>query len=260
MRAFDGKLFRIAISAVKNVDNIDCNIQMHRISTPQERKLTTLRNCRYFENVGDGILLEISHGMQLCRYDRGEAIFWEFEPSKGLYIIDRGSVKLYKLSQQGRELIIEVFGDGDSFNEVPVFDQQLNPVNVAALEESEIWIVNGGAILDCLYKYPEVTKAVVLNLSKNLRMLVSKVEELSFYQVTNRLARLIDSLPCEQLMGPASIRLTRDEMAARLGTVREVVARSLKDLERSGVIKVSRDKIEIIDREKLDIWTQMPCD
>jgi CRP/FNR family transcriptional regulator len=233
---------------------------MHRISTTQATKLVKLGTCRYFENVGDERLREISRGMELCRYDRGEAIFWENEPSKGLYIIDSGSVKLFKLSQQGRELIIEVFGDGESFNEVPVFDQQLNPVNVAELEESKIWIVDGGAIRECLYKYSEVTQAVVLNLSKNLRMLVGKVEELSFYQVTNRLARLIDTLPVEQLMGPANIRLTRDEVAARLGTVREVVARSLKDLERSGAIAVSRDKIEIIDKEKLSTWTQLPCD
>ena len=91
-------------------------------------------------------------------------------------------------------------------------------------------------------------------------MLVGKVEELSFYQVTNRLARLIDNLPKEQLVGPASIRLTRDELAARLGTVREVVARSLKVLERSGAISVSRRKIEIIDQERLDAWTRIPCD
>ena len=71
-------------------------------------------------------------------------------------------------------------------------------------------------------------------------MLVNKVEELSFYQVTNRLARLISQLPEEQLTGQTASRLTQDQMAARLGTVREVVARSLRELQRSGAIQVRR--------------------
>jgi len=225
---------------------------MRRIPTNRSKKLQTLRTCRYFDSVRDDILIEISEGMQLLHFKRGETVFWENETSNGLYIIEKGSVKLYKLSQQGRELVIEVFSNGDSFNEVPVFDGENNPVNVAALEESDIWIVDAESIRRSLYKYPEVTKAVVLNLSKNLRMLVSKVEELSFFQVTNRLARLIDNLPEEQLSGPTSVRLTRDELAARLGTVREVVTRSLKELERSGAIAVSRNKIEVVDKDRLE--------
>jgi len=233
---------------------------MRRIHANRSKKLQILKTCRYFDSVREEILIEISEGMQLLHFTRGEAVFWENERSSGLYIIEKGSVKLYKLSQQGRELVIEVFSNGDSFNEVPVFDGENNPVNVAALEECDIWVVDAESIRKSLYKYPEVTKAVVLNLSKNLRMLVTKVEELSFFQVTNRLARLIDNLPKEQLSGPSSVRLTRDELAARLGTVREVVTRSLKELERSGAIAVSRREIKIMDQDRLDIWTQIPCE
>lgn len=232
---------------------------MRRITTHQNRKLDTLRACRYFQGVDDIILLEISRGMQLCSYESGEVVFWEGEPSKGLYIVARGSVKLFKSSHQGRELVLHVFDEGESFNEVPVFDRNPNPVNVAALEDSEIWIVNGESIRACLDKHPEVASAIILNLSKNLRMLVEKVEELSFFQVTNRLARLIASLPDEQLMGKTDIRLTRDELAARLGTVREVVARSLKELERSGAIQVTRKKIEIVDERRLKDWFETPA-
>ena len=231
---------------------------MRRIATHQNRKIETLRTCRYFQDVNDAILEEISLGMQLCRYESGEAVFWEGDASKGLYIIEKGSVRLYKSSLQGRELVLQVFGEGESFNEVPVFDRETNPVNVAALEDSLVWVVDAGAIRACLDKYPEVAKAIVLNLSKNLRMLVEKVAELSFFQVTNRLARLLARLPDEQLMGQTDIRLTRDELAARLGTVREVVVRSLRELERSGAIQVSRTKIEIVDEARLQDWIESP--
>jgi CRP/FNR family transcriptional regulator len=93
-----------------------------------------------------------------------------------------------------------------------------------------------------------------MNLTQNLRMLVDKVEELSFYQVTNRLARLISQLPEAQLVGETSQRITQDQMAARLGTVREVVARSLRELERSGAILVDRRRIRVIDQELLADW------
>ncbi len=163
-----------------------------------------------------------------------------------LYIISQGSVKLFKLSPKGRELIIRVLEEGATFNEVPIFDYGANPVNVAALEDSYIWAIDAEVIRLCISQHPEMAQAVILNLSHNLRMLVGAVEELSFYQVTNRLARLISRLPAEQL---EEQRITQDQLAARLGTVREVVARSLRDLERSGAIRVERRQIQVLNEQ-----------
>jgi CRP/FNR family transcriptional regulator len=81
---------------------------------------------------------------------------------------------------------------------------------------------------------------VIRNLRNNLRMLLGTVEELCFYQVTNRLACLISQLLVPQMERVRGERLTQDEIASRLGTVREVVARSLRDLERRGAIEVNR--------------------
>jgi CRP/FNR family transcriptional regulator len=89
-------------------------------------------------------------------------------------------------------------------------------------------------------------------------MLVSLVEELSFYQVTNRLARLISQLPEEQLGGQTAQRITQDQLAARLGTVREVVARSLRELERSGAIRIGNRQIRVVNPQVLQDWAQTP--
>jgi len=233
---------------------------MHTISVEARSKIEALRNNSYFSELAERILEELSLGMRLQRVERGEILFWEGDPSAGLHIIQRGSVKLFKTSAQGRELIIKVIDEGTTFNEVPVFDRGQNPVNAAALEESEIWVVEADAIQNAMTQHPEMCRAIVLNLTKNLRMLVGMVEELSFYQVTNRLARLISQLPPEQLAGTSSLRVTQDQMAARLGTVREVVARSLRELERSGAIQVSRREIQIVDAEILKEWVQSPVD
>ena len=81
---------------------------MKRIAIKKSKKLETLRNCRYFENVREEILIEISEGMNLHQFSRSEPIFWEDEECKGLYIIRQGNIKIYKLSQQGRKIILNV--------------------------------------------------------------------------------------------------------------------------------------------------------
>lgn len=227
---------------------------MQILNANTKEKQQALESNPYFSDLNPKILFEIIAGMRLSCFERGETIFWEADECAGLHMIRSGSVKLYKISPQGRELVITVLDEGATFNEVPVFDHKANPLNVAAVEESEIWIVEPGVIQHCIREYPEMAQSVISNLCQNLRMLLRTIEELSFYQVTNRLARLISQLPIEQLEGAREERLTQDALAARLGTVREVVARSLRELERSGAIQVQRGQIQVMDRDRLQEW------
>jgi len=220
-----------------------------------DEKLTALRANSYFSTLSEIVLQSLALGTNLRLYERGEVICWQDDTCTALYIISRGSVKLFKLSPKGRELIIRVLDEGATFNEVPIFDQGANPVNVATLEDSNIWAIEAEVIRQCINQHPEMAEAVILNLSRNLRMLVGAVEELSFCQVTNRLARLISRLPTEQLEDQ---HITQDQLAARLGTVREVVARSLRDLERSGAIRVERRQIRVVNERLLHDWAQEP--
>ena len=213
-----------------------------------------LHNCPYFTGLGDGILGELAGGLRLIHYERGEVIFWQDEPCPGLQIIERGMVKLFKLSPQGRELIVNIFKEGATFAEVPVFDGGANPVNSAALEESDIWQLDTTVIRSLMGNHPEMCKQVMLNLARNLRMMVGIIEEVSFYQVTQRLARLLSQMSADELTGSDSTRLTQDQLAARLGTVREVLARALRALERSGAIRVDRRQIHILDSRLLKQW------
>lgn len=229
---------------------------MRNLPVTDIQKISALRKNTYFEDLDLKALEGLGAGTQLLRFERGEVMLWENEPCRGLFIIKRGCVKLFKTSVRGRELIIKVFEEGATFNEVPVFDHGVNPINVAALEESDVWVIDAETIHNNLKRHPDMARAVIKNLANNLRMLVEKVEELSFFQVTNRLARLINQLPENQLSGESSVRITQDQLAARLGTVREVVARSLRELERSGAIQVERRTIVITDQSTLEEWTE----
>ena len=92
------------------------------------------------------ILDLLGSGTRLVSFERGEMLFWQDEPSPGLHIIQKGAIKLFKLAPNGRELVINIFKDGASFSEVPVFDGGPAPVNAAALEPSQVWIVDAAVI------------------------------------------------------------------------------------------------------------------
>lgn len=217
-----------------------------------EVKLKTLRRNSYFDDLPEEMLKKIAEHMQLHGFERGEILFWEDDPCTGLHIIEEGSLKLYRISPQGRQYIIRVLQEGDTCNEVPAFDGGTNPVNVEALERSKVWVIEADMLRALVKAHPDFALKVLSNFGKNLRGLVRMVSEMAFYQVTNRLARLISELPAEE----PRTHLTQEQLAAQLGTVREVVARSLKELERSGAIRIEDRRIHIADDTVLRQWSQ----
>jgi CRP/FNR family transcriptional regulator len=226
---------------------------MRILSVDLSEKLKLLRQNEYFEGLDEDLFNQVAVHMQLREYERGEAIFWEGDPCAGLHIIEQGFVKLYRLSPQGRQYIVRVLQEGDTCNEVPTFDGGTNPVNVEALETTRVWVIQSDILQELLRKNPDFAQKVINNLGKNLRGLVRMVSEMAFYQVTHRLARLISEQPPSELSGTP---WTQEQLAARLGTVREVVARSLKELERSGAINVDKRRIAVSDPDVLAQWAQ----
>jgi len=229
---------------------------MQSLKIDNQEKLKTLRANIFFQGLNEDSLEELAASTSLRRFERGEVLFWEGDPCAGLHIIQKGSVKLFRVSPAGRQHIIRVIQEGGTCNEVPVFDGGENPVNVEALEEITVWVVEARAVHSLIRKDPLFMQKTIQNLARMMRHLVDMVSEMAFYQVTHRLARLISEIPPEELRGESATRWTQDQLAARLGTVREVVARSLRELERSGAIDVENRRILIKDSDVLQQWAQ----
>ena len=225
---------------------------MRILHSDKAQRLAMLRGNEYFDTMPDSLLEQITGHMQLREYDRGEVFFWEGDPCDGLYVVMQGSAKIYRLSPQGRQYIVRILQEGDTFAEVPAFDGGANPVNVEALEACSIWVIDSEILRGLVLSHPQFAQKVLVNFGTMLRGMVRQVSEMAFYQVTHRLARLISELHPDE-MGTASL-MTQEQMAARLGTVREVVARSLKELERSGAIQVENRRIRILDQDVFSQW------
>ncbi len=212
-------------------------------------KLEMLYRQPYFAGIPAHVVEVLADAMIPHEYMVGEVVFLEGDPPLGLYIIKEGRVRLYRSSFRGRDVILRIVRTGESFNEVPVFDGGKNPVNAAAMDDTALWIVPAKVIREQLRDCPELAMTVIRALCQRTRKLVGKVDEISLYPVTSRLAKLLLELPPERLSG--RYRLSQEDLAAYLGTVREVLARSLRQLQHKGAIQVRRGHIVILDERLL---------
>jgi len=213
-----------------------------------------LRSVPYFRGLDDSALESIAKVIMPCRYKANEPIFWEDDANAGLHLVVKGLCKVYRISEGGREHVLATLGPGDSCNEVPAVDGGPNPANFAAIEDSTVWVISGEALTDLRQQYPELNEIIINNLAMRCRQLVQRVYNLSFLSVTGRLAAFLIQQTDEgdQL---SRRQWTQDEIAAHLGTVREMVGRAFRELQYAELIAIDRHRIEILDREGLEELT-----
>jgi CRP/FNR family transcriptional regulator len=184
-------------------------------------------------------------------YIKGQTIVSEGDKQENLHFVNAGVVKIFKTSSEGKEQIIKIVRPGESFNDVAVFGGSLCPYSAQALGNTTvIYWIHKNDLLPVMEKNWRIARNALEILAEQARLLLTLVEDLSFKNVTGRVAKILlqNAAP-----GPEGYqRLTQYEMAAMAGTAREVVGRSLKSLEDSGAISLERHRIVIKDRSYLD--------
>jgi CRP-like cAMP-binding protein len=212
-------------------------------------QLDFLRRIPYFSGLGLAELESVKKLVFEKTAGRAETVVLEGEPAADLYFVASGVVKVFKTSTEGKEQILSIVRPGESFNDVPVFDGGPNPVSARTMGPVLLYGIRRNDMGAILRNHPQIASNVIRVLAKRVRDLVSLVEDLSFRHVIGRVARILfEHIGDEADRRP---RLTQQEMAAMAGTVREVVGRSLKELEEQGAIKLDRHRIIITDKEAL---------
>jgi CRP-like cAMP-binding protein len=213
----------------------------------------------YFAGLDAQARAEIARAIRRRTARSGEQILTEGEPCDGLYFVIEGQVRLMKVSPEGREHVVRVLGPGATFNEAAVFDGGPNSDNAVAIGATVVGMLPSAEMVRLIDKYPQVGRAALKLLAGRQRALGRVVEDLALRDVTTRVARLL--LGClgrhEDVVehAPAACaRITHQEIAAMVGSVREVVQRALKELERDGAIALERTRIRIRDPAKLERW------
>jgi CRP/FNR family transcriptional regulator len=178
----------------------------------------------------------------------GRVIFLEGDESLGLWILEKGRVKAYKLSPNGQEYILRFFGPGDTFNDLAALDGAPNDVNTMAVTDGSAWVIPTNVFRNAIQTDHELCLAVLRGLTSRTRQLVSQIEDLALRPVTARLASfLLEQVDNPILAHPA---ITRALIAKHLATTPETITRSLRVLEETGAIRFDRHNI-IISRTQL---------
>jgi len=211
-----------------------------------------LRKTPLFAGLSEDEMLALRRRVSSKQYNRSEILFSEGDACRGLFIVGRGKVRIFKLSASGREQILSVEGPGSSFAEVPVFDGGNYPASAAATEEAEMLFISRKDFQDICREHPEVALKVIAVVGARLRRLVGIIEDLSFTTVRQRLIalilRLAEASSARSIEG-VHVELTKSQqdLAAELGTVRELISRNLGRLQAEGYLDVSGRSITVKD-------------
>ena len=190
-------------------------------------------------------------------YSPGEMVFVEGEPCAGLYVVERGHIRVFKTSAAGREQVLTIDGPGNSVAEIPVFDGGPYPASGAAVDDATLLFIGKQDFQALCLAHPQVALKVLRTVGARLRRLVGIIEELSFTTVRHRLVSLLFRLAQREGRKTAegvefSLPASNQELASQIGTVRELVSRNLSRLQAEGLVKVEGRTVMVRDLKSLE--------
>lgn len=185
-------------------------------------------------------------------FKRGQLIFSEGDDGVGFYVVISGKVKIFKLSIEGKEQILHVFGPGEPFAEVAVFSGSKFPANALALETSRVFFFPRESFMSLIKSNPALALNMMAELSFRLKKFARLIEDLSLKEVPGRLANHILFLADNQdNNGEVNLELTKAHLASLLGTIPETLSRILTKMTKQGLIESTGSKISILDYDSL---------
>jgi len=185
--------------------------------------------------------------------NKGEIIFSEGEEGNGFFVIAEGRVKIFKVSAEGKEQILHIFGPGQPFGEVPVFAGQRFPANAQAIDETRALFLPRAAIVDLVASNPSLALNMLAVMSKKLRQFTLQIENLSLKEMPARLASYLIFLADEQEVDDVvTLNSSKGQLASILGTIPETLSRIFAKLSGQHLIRVEGKKITLLDRGGLE--------
>ncbi|MBU0991685.1 MAG: Crp/Fnr family transcriptional regulator [Proteobacteria bacterium] len=188
----------------------------------------------------------------LKTFNKGEPIFSEGDLANGFYIVADGKVKIFKVSVEGKEHILHIFGPGNPFGEVPVFQGKAFPANAQALSKSTLIFLPRIAFVNLITENPSMALNMLGILSMRLREFTVQIENLSLKEVPGRLAAYLLFLSKEQKNGEiVTLKISKGQLASLLGTIPETLSRIFTKMSSMNLIEVDGKTIRLLDMDGL---------
>lgn len=205
-----------------------------------------------FKGLSPALLEQIADLASIKKFQRGESIFFEGDEATGFYMVGQGRVKIYKMSLDGKEQILHIFGPGEPFGEVPVFHGRPFPANAISIEASTMLFFPRQRFIELINSTPSLALSMLAVLSMRLRRFAAQVESLSLKEVPARLAAHLIYLTEEQKRTDYVILdIPKGQLASLLGTSPETLSRIFTKMGNEGLIRVKGKEIELLEYQIL---------
>jgi CRP-like cAMP-binding protein len=189
---------------------------------------------------------------EVC-FERNAPIFWDGDEGTGFYIVAAGRVKVFKMSAEGKEQILHIYGPGQPIGEVPVFVGRNFPASAQAVQKSRMLFFPRKAFIDLITCNPSLALNMLAVLSMRLRQFTKQIEDLSLKEVPGRLASYLIYLSREQQTADkVRLPISKGQLASLLGTIPETLSRIFSRMSAQSCIEVQGAEIELKDREALE--------
>lgn len=209
-----------------------------------------LSNIPLFHNLTDMQLASMGTHVSLRAVQKGETIIREGDKADSLFVIVSGQVKVYSadIDDPAREVILKTLSAGEFFGELPLFDQEPRSASVAAIALCHLQVLSYGAFKRAIKSSPDIAQNVMETLARRLRAADRKIGDLALLDISSRVARTLLELAIisngRRVVGSA---FTQKDLANMVGASREMVNRTLRDLEEGGYIAIERKSITILN-------------
>ena len=215
-------------------------------------KTDHLRNVPIFTDLSDSDLNRIASKMVSRDYEKGQMILLEESAGETFFIMTSGTVKVTRLSDDGREVILALLGESDFFGEMSLLDGEGRSANIVANEDAEVMTLSRRDFLECLETYPKIAIALLEELAVRLRKSDQQIESLSLSDSEQRIGITLIRLAEERgtiKRGDVTVQNLpyQQDIANMAGTSRETVSRTLKLLEDKKLVKRNGSDITIFN-------------
>ncbi|HWP38022.1 MAG TPA: Crp/Fnr family transcriptional regulator [Gemmatimonadales bacterium] len=211
-----------------------------------------LQKIPLFANLSEPELARVAEVARERTYPKNSVILFEDDPGDALYVVISGSVKVVLIGEDGREVILSLLKDGDFFGEMALIDDEPRSAHVIAMEDAAMFVLRREDFHQCLREAPGIALALLRTLSRRLREADEKIGGLILLDVNGRVARLLLRM-ADQNDGVQIVpKVTHHTIAQMVGSSRETVSRTMRDMMEQGLLEVSRRTISIKNRPALE--------
>lgn len=204
-----------------------------------------------FNHLDEDKMKEISSLIESLSYLKGELVYQAGEASNALYIISQGSIKVYRLSEHGKEQLLRILYPGDFIGELALFSEKVHDSFGEALEDTRICSIKREDLQRLLLKYPRISMEILSEFSKRLDAQERQTTEIATEKVERRIGLYLLNL-LENHTDIITLPMMKKDLASLLGTTPETISRKFQEFEERGYMKsLSQNRIRIMDLEAL---------